>query len=77
MCRTGVLLHQQYEDAEKAKLAAVSRTQPLTSGASDKQLLLAKQRYVESFANWLSHRAFCHDCKPGAPVPAVARDYHA
>jgi hypothetical protein len=71
MCPTGIELHQQYELAEKQKLAAASRNIPQNGVISptDKHMLAAKQRYVETFANWLSHRAFCHDCKPGAPAP--------
>jgi hypothetical protein len=65
-CTVGFALHQQYETAEKEKIAVNSRRIPTTAGptASEKEFLLAKQRYLESFADWLGHKAFCHDCKP-------------
>ena len=69
MCSTGFELHKQYELAEQAKTAAANQFTGEGSRTTDKHILAAKQRYVESFANWLSHRAFCHDCKPGAPKP--------
>jgi hypothetical protein len=69
-CNLGFELYQQYELAEKAKIASNGRRIP-NNGAvgvnlSEKEFLAAKQRYLESFANWLSHKAFCHDCKPKA-----------
>jgi hypothetical protein len=71
MCSTGFELHKLYEMAEKEKVAAASRlASSPTASPQDKQMVAAKQRYVETFANWLSHRAFCHDCKPGAPAHA-------
>jgi hypothetical protein len=66
MCTVGVKLLHQYEAAEQAKEAIVSKRSPDLK-ASTKELLAAKQKYLESFANWLGHKAFCLDCKPGAP----------
>ena len=65
-CTVGFELHQQYEIAEKEKIASNGKRLPNTSGINlpEKEFALAKQRYLESFANWLSHKAFCHDCKP-------------
>lgn len=67
-CSLGSELHQQYLFAEQAKFDIKSRRMPHGDvlSPSDKDLLNAKQCYVESFANWLSHQAFCHHCKPGA-----------
>ncbi len=65
-CATGYELYHQYETAEKEKIASNGRRLPSTGtpNTSEKEFLAAKQRYLESFANWLSHKAFCHDCKP-------------
>ncbi len=67
-CSLGSELHQQYEVAERAKFDLNSRRTERsdTPSSPDKELILAKQYYVETFANWLSHQAFCHHCKPGA-----------
>ncbi len=68
LCAVGSELHQQYEIAEKEKIASNGRRLPNSEklSISEKEFLTAKQRYLESFANWLSHKAFCHDCKPKA-----------
>ena len=65
-CTLGYQLHHQYEVAEQAKIASNGRRLPSTGRAniSEKEFQVAKQRYLESFADWLSHKAFCHDCKP-------------
>jgi hypothetical protein len=54
--------------AEKEKIAINSRRFPETDPAttSEKEFSAAKQRYLESFADWLGHKAFCHDCKPSS-----------
>lgn len=70
MCPFGIELHKQYEIAEKERSACARHcVTAMTLPATDKQMVAAKQRYVETFADWLSHRAFCQDCKPGAPAP--------
>ena len=65
-CTIGFELHHRYELAEKQKIASNAMRLPSTGAAniSEKEFLAAKQRYLESFADWLSHKAFCHDCKP-------------
>jgi hypothetical protein len=67
-CSVGAGLRERYEAAEQAKIALNSRRAPNTDApsASEKELAAAKQIYLEHFANWLSHKAFCHDCKPQA-----------
>lgn len=69
-CSTGIELFEQYERAEKEKLAiSAARQAALTDGTfiTPRQMQAAKQRYVERFADWLGHKAFCQDCKPKAP----------
>jgi hypothetical protein len=65
-CPTGFELHHQYEMAEREKIAINGKRVPNTSrqAASEKEFLAAKQRYLERYADWLSHKAFCQDCKP-------------
>jgi hypothetical protein len=67
-CSLGIDLRQRYEAAERVKIAVNRRRFPQTDPptASDKEFTAAKQRYLESFADWLSHKAFCHECKPQA-----------
>ena len=67
-CNIGFELYQQYELAEQQKIASNGKRLPSTGtpNVSEKEYVAAKQRYLESFANWLSHKAFCHDCKPKA-----------
>jgi hypothetical protein len=67
-CSQGTELRQIYETAEQEKIAINSRRAPNTDPpiASEKEFSAAKQRYLESFADWLSHKAFCHDCRPKA-----------
>ena len=67
-CSLGSELHQQYQLAERAKFDLNSRRiqEGTPPPSMDKELISAKQFYVETFANWLSHQAFCHHCKPGA-----------
>jgi hypothetical protein len=65
-CSLGTALHHRYEAAEKEKIAihgmrVANGESPMPS---EKVFSAAKQRYLESFADWLSHKAFCHDCKP-------------
>ncbi len=68
-CSAGLDLYEHYQTAEKERDAfnlrkiAVGRA----GGVPAKELHQAKQRYVLHFANWLSHKAFCQDCKPQAP----------
>jgi hypothetical protein len=66
LCSHGNELHQIYEAAKQEKIAIQSRRFPNAEPpiASEKEFTAARQRYLESFANWLSHKAFCHDCKP-------------
>ncbi len=73
MCPTGFELHKMYEQAEREKMAVATHATEFSGKpqSPDKRTVAAKQRYVETFANWLSHRAFCHDCKPGAPAHAA------
>ncbi len=69
LCSQGFALHKQYESAEKKKNTISGQRHLATyaaTPASEKDFLLAKQHYLESFANWLGHKAFCHDCKPKA-----------
>lgn len=65
-CSLGIELCQLYEAAEMEKITVGNRRSPNTDPpiASEKEFSAAKQHYLESFADWLSHRAFCHDCKP-------------
>ncbi len=67
-CTTGFELHHQYEIAETEKATLSSRRVSPTDrrSISEVEFVAAKQRYLESFANWLAHRAFCQDCKPKA-----------
>jgi len=67
MCTIGVELLHQYEIAEHAKEAIAGKKLSESKGHANKELQAAKQKYLESFANWLGHKAFCLDCKPGAP----------
>jgi len=71
-CSLGFELHHQYEIAEQEKIAFNSRRVAPSDKktASEREFAAAKQRYLESFANWLSHKAFCHDCKPKASLRA-------
>ena len=74
-CSTGHTLHELYEAAEREKLAVSRRRDPMAprNSSVEKEFHTAKQRYVENFANWLSHKAFCQDCKPKAPSRAERR----
>ena len=68
-CSTGLDLYEQYQTAEKDRDAF--NTRKVAAGkdgvVTTRELHQAKQRYVLHFANWLSHKAFCQDCKPKAP----------
>jgi hypothetical protein len=68
LCATGLALFERYECAEREKNAL--RAHPLVTG---QERQAAKQRYVETFADWLAHKAFCQDCKPKAPVKGELR----
>ena len=74
-CSTGIDLYEQYQNAEKQREAFSVRkaASGKDGGVSSKELHQAKQRYVLHFANWLSHKAFCQDCKPKAPSKGVYR----
>jgi hypothetical protein len=67
-CSIGNGLRERYELAEKQKIAVSLLRVPAGErpNAAEKEFLVAKQKYLESFADWLSHKAFCHDCKPKA-----------
>ncbi|NYF78508.1 hypothetical protein [Granulicella arctica] len=70
MCTIGIELLHQYEIAEHEKEVIAAQRPPATSksSAANRELQAAKQRYLESFANWLGHKAFCLHCKPGATM---------
>lgn len=74
-CSTGIELYEQYQTAEKERDAFNIRkaVKGKDGGISSRELQQAKQRYVLHFANWLSHKAFCQDCKPKAPFKGEHR----
>lgn len=75
-CPIGLELYEQYETAEKDRNALTARKQAaLSEGVfiTPREIQLAKQRYIEKFADWLGHKAFCQDCKPKAPAKGTFR----
>ncbi len=68
-CSVGLDLYEQYQTAKEERSALnAHEIAPGCDGALPRKTLhQAKQRYVLHFANWLSHKAFCQECKPKAP----------
>jgi hypothetical protein len=65
-CAQGFELYEEFQAAERMRKAVLERRAAAENGVSPKEVQAAKQQYVERFANWLSHKAFCQDCKPEA-----------
>ena len=75
-CPVGLELYEHYANAEKERDAVNARRQSaVVDGpfATARDVQAAKQKYVERFADWLGHKAFCQDCKPKAPAKGEHR----
>ena len=65
VCSAGADLIRQYRDATQARADARDNLLlfPATKDQCEERLFLAKRRYSQAFVAWVTHRAFCLNCR--------------